>query len=229
MDIRRLELKKKSEKELKEMLKDIDKRDKEIKEAIKTNKELIRLRKQEEECEKKIEKLDKKIKRIKDKIGSLVLTSNEVSYYPYINDRYWEKTNIRDEIFEAIRKAGFRTSKLLNTQIVDFANFLLRKLEEGRKDLSELEKKRNLLENKREEIWEREIEIEERIKEKINSKYPNILRFSRYDVEKELERRKEAKKDPKKAKLIEEIELEREKFKNSFDKVFEIWKKIMKL
>ena len=214
-------LKDMSEKELKDLLKKLKAQEKLIDKTIKNDKEIKKLR-------EKYVKLDKELDRIRkeiDKRDKLKFITTDGTYPSFYYSGYGKQHNIRDEIFEAIKKSGFRISKLKDTQIVDFSRFVLDKLEDEDKELKKLKRKEEELCGIRDEIFDKEMKIIRRIKEKLR-KIPPYLSF---EIKDELRKKEELKKSPEKAKKRKEVELERERFNNNYDKVYEKFKEIIEV
>ena len=210
-----------SEKELKDLLKKVKEQEREIERAIDEDEEIRKLEEKWEKINKKIKEIDKKIEK-KDKL-KFITTDGK---YPYFYYGYWGREhNISEEIFQAIRNAGFRTSKLTDTQIQKFAEYVLKRLENEDEELKKLKKEREKLIGEEsylsEEIWSKK----EMIREKLTK-----IDVPRWKIERELERREEIKRmPPEKLKRKKEIEEEREKFEESFDKVYQEFKKLVKI
>jgi len=212
--------------ELENLLKQKEEEERKIEKAINNNKELQKLDKEIDKIEKEIDKLWKKIEKKEKKIENLVI---DVEYYPHlsyphISQTYFGKeTNIKENVFKAIKKAGFRLSKIKDTQKVRIAEYILGRLKSEDKELQELKQKLKEIERKRNSLEEKQDKLEEKITEEMEKKIRKIP-YEYWEIDQVIERKKEYMKNPK----LKEIEEERERFEESFDKIYEEFKKLIK-
>lgn len=204
-------------KELKKLLKEKVIEEETIDRAIEDDEELKKIRERLRELEDKIDDLRVKIEKRINNIYRLITTDGEL---PKIDYSFLGKEhNIRDVVFQAIKKAGFRRSMLKDTQIIDLCDYIASKLKEEDKELAKLRKKLDKLTAERNKLWNKELKIEREIRKRLKK-----IPYTKWEIQTEINRKEEIKRNPKKF----EKEMERRRFEESFDKIYEEFKKLIK-
>ena len=209
--MKKINLDKLSKDKLLKLKKKVMKQEKRIQEAIKKDKTIKKWKRELKRIEKKLIKIDNKIrKRNMEKVKLVLKNEKRFPYFSY--------SNIRKEVFQAIKNAGFDVKMLRKSQIENCAEQICWKL----RLTDEVTQKLITEESK---LYRRKDEIEEKIlkrKDKIRRKFEKI-KTSLWAIEYVLVKLKEKEK-----KVDEEkMEKERERFDASFDEVYEKFKELL--
>jgi len=225
-----------SDEEIKLLIKHAEKVYREYKERVLWDKTISSLRERVSELEDRSMRLHKEMVKILDDTKALLLTDYRSPFIKRVSVgkyNFRRTTNIKKIVFDFIKyKTEFRISYLRDKDIIDFVNYLIRRLTREDGQYKKLEERYEKVVNKMVELQERIKEREEEIFQKVvaNSSLKNLVRNEtqltnlKWRLLMELKRRETVKE----SRLKKERDKERARFRNSWEKLYEKFKEYLK-
>lgn len=205
----------KKEAKLKGELAELERQHKEEKKRLGKSEEYTRIQERHKEIDKEEGKLSNEEDRLNKKMADKFLDDDSNFPSPsYSRGDSWGprvRTNIRDEVLDAIKKVSGGLSKLRASDIEDAVRALVRKERSKNERLGLIRREMDALRDEESALWKRERELEDVQRE---------LSVRIYDVKKKLDEIEFARENPEKARSQTEKEKARAEVTKKIDEIY---------